>query len=163
MNETLCLTNQFLIAMPNLADPNFHHAVTYVCEHTPEGAMGFIINRPVGLTLEHVLEQMDIEQTQTDLLDVPILYGGPLQPERGFVIHRPATLWRSTLVLEDLAITTSQDVLDAIAAGDGPEDVVIALGYAGWASDQLEAELAENSWLNCKASHDIIFKTPLAE
>ena len=154
------LTGQFLIAMPNLADPNFFHTVTYMCEHTPAGAMGLVINRPTELTLGELAEQLNIEVTEADTLHIPIFQGGPVQTDRGFVLHQPVGEWDNSLqIAPNVALTMSQDILEAIAQGVGPEKYLIMLGYAGWGEGQLEEELAANAWLNGPADMTIIFDT----
>jgi len=156
------LTNHFLIAMPQLDDPNFHHTTTYICEHNENGAMGLIINRPLDLNLDDVLEQMNIDIEDDSLGNVPVYNGGPVQAERGFILHQPATLWESTVIIaDDLAVTTSKDMLGAIAAGNQPKHFLITLGYAGWGAGQLEAEIADNAWLNGPADPSIIFNEPV--
>lgn len=162
MLETTYLTNNFLIAMPNLADSNFLKTVTYICIHNEEGAMGIVINRPMNINLGDVLEQMDIETENPGSIRLPIFNGGPVQQERGFVLHQPETqTWDAMLtVSEELNITTSRDIISAIANDKGPNEVLIALGYAGWGAGQLEQEMADNVWLNTPADNGIIFKTP---
>jgi len=160
----LQLSNQYLIAMPQMADPNFHHTTTYLCEHNDDGAMGMIINRPLDLSLAEVLTQIDITVTEPSLAAMPVYYGGPVQEERGFVLHQPATHWESTVVVSDtLAITTSKDILIKIAEGAGPPQYLVTLGYAGWGPGQLEAELADNAWLNGPADTAIMFNTPIED
>ena len=155
------LTNQFLLAMPTLADPNFHRTVTYLCAHNSEGAMGIVINRPLELNLGEVLGHMDIESSDPNVNQMRVVQGGPVQTERGFVIHRPAGKWDTVLPVGDnIAVATSRDILAAIARGDGPENAIVALGYAGWGAGQLERELGENAWLNGPAATSIIFDTP---
>lgn len=155
------LTNQFLIAMPTLRDPNFHRTVTYLCAHNQDGAMGIIINRPLGLGLGEILKHMDMEVRDPAVNYMRVFYGGPIQPERGFVIHRPSGKWESMLpVGDDVAIATSRDILAAIAAGTGPANAIVALGYAGWAAGQLEKEMAENVWLSVPIDSHIIFEVP---
>jgi len=162
MNQATTLSNQFLIAMPQLDDPNFHHTTTYICEHNEEGAMGLVINRPLELNIADVLEQMEIEVEDPELANVPIFHGGPVQEERGFVLHRPAMSWESTVVItEQLAITTSKDILVEIASGNGPAQYLITLGYAGWGAGQLEHELAENAWLTGPADLSVLFDEPV--
>ncbi len=155
------LTNHFLIAMPSLADANFHRTVTLMCAHNNDGAMGIVINRPLELKLSTVLTDLDIE-VQSDAVDeIPIMEGGPVQRERGFVIHEPAGEWQTTLrVGEHLGIATSRDILDSFACGQGPQRALIALGYAGWGAGQLEREVLDNSWLSGPADSDIIFNIP---
>ena len=158
------LTNHFLIAMPKLADPNFSHTVTYMCEHNSEGAMGLVINRPTELTLADVVEQMDMEIGDPDLADTPIYQGGPVQLERGFVLHSPLGEWDNSMeITPDLALTMSQDIIEAIADGMGPNKYLIMLGYAGWGEGQLEDELAANAWLNGPADNSILFQTAIED
>lgn len=154
------LENQFLVAMPNVVAGEFDHSVTLLCDHNEDGAMGLVINRPTDLDLRDMLNHMDIE---CDALNAPesIFWGGPVQPERGFVLHRPAGQWESTLrVNSEVAVTTSKDILEAIGRGEGPAEYLITLGYAGWGGGQLEDEILANSWLNTPANSDIIFVTP---
>lgn len=155
------LTNQFLIAMPNLADPNFYRTVTFLCAHNNEGAMGIVINRPLSLSLGEILGHMEIPLGDSQVHTMPVCQGGPVQKERGFVIHRPPGAWDAVLpVGDDVAVATSRDILTAIARGEGPDEVVVALGYAGWGAGQLERELADNAWLSVPASTDILFQAP---
>lgn len=155
------LRNQFLIAMPTLQDPNFFHGVTYLCEHNEEGAMGIMINRPLDFGLGEVLTQIEIDTDNERIAQQPVFLGGPVQCERGFVIHRPHGDWEATLkITDEIGVTSSRDILEAIAAGSGPQDTLVALGYAGWAAGQLENELAENAWLSAPADPRIVFETP---
>ncbi|HFE49116.1 MAG TPA: YqgE/AlgH family protein [Chromatiaceae bacterium] len=161
MSVATDLTNHFLIAMPSLADPNFSRTVTYICEHTEEGAMGIVINRMTDLQLADILEQMDIEDIRPEAAEIPIYNGGPVQGERGFVLHTGEKRWDSTLPIADgISITTSRDILEAMAHGEGPSEFMLALGYAGWMASQLEAELADNAWLSGPADKQILFSTP---
>ncbi len=155
------LSNHFLIAMPALSDPNFHHTATYICDHNDEGALGLVINRPTDLQLGEILEHMDIEAVAGDITAQPVYLGGPVQNDRGFVLHQPVGNWEATLkVTEDTGITSSRDILEAIARGEGPEKIFITLGYAGWGAGQLEQELAANAWLSGPADSRIVFDTP---
>ena len=155
------LTNQFLIAMPTLADPNFHRTVTYLCAHNEDGAMGIVINRPLDLNLGEVLGHMDLHSSISEITDRPVLQGGPVQCERGFVIHEPLGDWDSVLRVSDqVGIATSRDIIAAVARGEGPERAVIALGYAGWGAGQLEQEVLDNAWLSGPVDTDIIFDVP---
>lgn len=156
------LTDHFLIAMPGLADDNFNQSVTYICEHDENGTFGIVINRESSVTLDDVMQQMSIPY-RVDSADANLVYsGGPVQSNRGFILHRPTGNWDSSLVINnDVALTTSRDILEAIADNRGPADTIIALGYAGWAPGQLEQELAANAWLSCPADQQIIFNTPL--
>ena len=158
------LTNQFLIAMPNMGDPNFDHTVTLICEHNGDGALGLVINRPTGMHLGDILAQMNLEARDPGTAGIAILHGGPVQPERGFVIHDPGGEWGSTLTISDWAqVTTSRDVLEAMAAGSGPGSALVALGYAGWGAGQLEGEMAANAWLTVPASRELIFDVPFED
>lgn len=155
------LINQFLIAMPMLQDPNFFHGVTLMCEHTDEGAMGIMINRPLDINLGEVLAQMNIATDRDEVARQPIFLGGPVQCERGFVIHKPHGEWEATLkITAEIGVTSSRDILEAIAAGRGPERSLVALGYAGWGPGQLEREMSENAWLSVPADDRIVFDTP---
>lgn len=160
MTENVSLANQFLIAMPALADPNFFHSVTFIFEHNDNGALGIIINRPLDITLADVLQHMSMDAVHPDVTTMPVFFGGPVQQERGFVIHQPIGTWDSSLKITDnTAVTTSQDVLEAMAKGTGPAKIFVALGYAGWGPGQLERELAENAWLSGPADPSILFET----
>ena len=155
------LKHHFLIAMPHMRDENFAQTLTYLVEHNAEGAMGLVINRPSGLSLADVIEQLDPElQALSACQDLPIFSGGPVQTERGFVLHPSGPQFQATLELGPLGLSTSQDVLFAIAQGHGPSQHLIALGYAGWEAGQLEAELAANAWLTCPADPHILFDMP---
>lgn len=157
--HSIDLTDHFLIAMPSLEDPNFFHSVTYVCEHTNDGAMGIIINQPTPLSLQALLAHMDIDAARA--VDLPVYQGGPIQQERGFILHRADHSWTSTLRVSDaFAITTSRDILEALARGEGPSDCLVALGYAGWGAGQLEREISDNAWLTCPADADVVFRQP---
>ena len=154
------LKHHFLIAMPHMADPNFAQTVTYLVEHNEQGAMGLVINRPSGLNLADVMEQLRPDDTPPALCQgLAILSGGPVQTDRGFVLHPSGLSFQATLELGELALSTSQDVLFAIADGQGPEKSLITLGYAGWDAGQREAELADNAWLTCPADPAILFDT----
>jgi len=161
MVDTSFLTNHFLIAMPSLEDPNFARTVTYICEHNEDGAMGIVINKPLDLHLGDVLSHMDLKPKGEQVAQQSVVLGGPVQRERGFVLHQPATDWEATLqITDEIGVTTSRDILAAIAAGDGPEYSLIALGYAGWAPGQLEQEMADNAWLSGPADNEILFELP---
>lgn len=163
MSDVVSLRNHFLIAMPQLGDPNFFRTVTFICEHSSEGAMGIVINRPVDLSLHDIFQQMNIEAEPKRFDHVTVHLGGPVQSNRGFVLHEPLGNWESTLPVTDtLGISTSRDVLDAIAKGQGPSHYLLALGYAGWGAGQLEQEMAHNAWLSGPASSEVLFETPIA-
>lgn len=158
------LSKQFLIAMPGLQDPNFSHTVTFLCEHNPQGAMGLLINRLTPMNLGDLAGQLGIDLDEPDTARIPIYRGGPVQPEQGFVLHTPQGEWDNTLELgSDLALTVSQDIIEAISHGLGPEKFIITLGYAGWGAGQLEEEIAANSWLNGPADNRVIFDVPQDE
>lgn len=164
MNEEIFFNNHFLIAMPSLLDPHFKQTVTYICEHNERGAIGININQPLTLSLADVFESIGVKATDEKNKKAPVLNGGPVQPERGFVIHPPCGEWRSSLILaHDIVVTTSRDILAALAKGEGPDEFVVALGYAGWGPNQLEEEVKQNAWLNCKATSDILFHTPFTK
>lgn len=166
-SDILSLTNQLLIAMPSLNDPNFEQSVTYICEHNSEGAMGVVVNRPTNLSFSDLCEQLEIEITDTDMTNQPIFEGGPVEVDRGFILHTPLGEWESTIaVTKDIGLTMSQDIIEAIANGYSsdnkpPKHFIITLGYAGWSEDQIEYEIAENVWLNVLSSDDILFHTPI--
>ena len=167
MSDLFSLTNHFIIAMPTLNDPNFEKSVSYICEHNIEGAMGIVINRPTDLTFTELCEQLDIEVTDTDTASYPIFEGGPVEMDRGFILHTPIGEWESTLeVTKDIGLTMSQDIIEAIANGyssdsNPPKHFIIALGYAGWSEDQIEDEIAANAWLNVPATDKILFHTAI--
>ena len=159
------LTNQFLIAMPGMADDNFAGAVVYLCEHTEKGALGLVINKPIDIKLKNLFEKVELTLERDDLADAPVYYGGPVQTERGFVLHekQPAdsAAYNSTLAIPGgLEMTTSKDVLEALSNGNGPKRVLVTLGYSGWGAGQLEDELSRNGWLNVGAAPEVIFDTP---
>ena len=164
MHEPSSLSNQFLIAMPSLRDPNFARSVALVCQHGDDGAMGIMINRLSDYRLGDVLTQMNVRSELAQVLDAPVLIGGPVQPERGFVLHTPHGGWDSSFRISDqISVTTSRDILLAIAAGNGPRHAVVALGYAGWSPGQLEHELCENHGLTAPGSEQVLFETPLED
>jgi putative transcriptional regulator len=156
------LTSQLLIALPTLADSPFARSVTLICQHDDEGAMGVVVNRPAEYTLGEVFEQMGISSQDASLCARPVLAGGPVHPERGFVLHDGGRQWDSSLAIANgLSVTTSRDILEAVARGEGPQHVAVALGCAGWGAGQLERELVENSWLTAPSDDDILFAVPL--
>jgi putative transcriptional regulator len=158
------LKAHFLIAMPAMGDPNFNETVTYLCKHDEEGALGIVINRPTDMLLDEVFRQLSLEPVDRRLADQPVLAGGPLRRDRGFVLHRGTADYESTLDTGDgVHLTVSQDILSALASGTGPEPVIVALGYAEWGSGQLEAELAANAWLSVPADQSVLFETPYDE
>lgn len=160
MAKSEFLTNQFLIAMPNLLDPNFFHSVTYICQHNENGAMGIVINQPVAMTIAELIGQIGMETETSKQLDHLVFRGGPVEMERGFVLHQPLGEWESTLaVTDEIGISTSNDIVQSIAHGKGPNKYLVALGYAGWGAGQLEQEIVANAWLSGPATSSIIFDT----
>ncbi len=172
-SASINLTHHFLIAMPGLEDETFSKSVVYMCEHNTKGAMGLIINKPGAISLRHLFDKVELPLRRDDLMQSPVLHGGPMQTERGFVLHDPMVLdnkdkdeavYASTLsVPGGLAMTTSRDVLEALSNGSGPRRVLVTLGYASWGEGQLESEIGENSWLTVEADPSIIFDTPLEQ
>lgn len=167
------LTNHFLIAMPGLQDPLFEHSVVYLCEHSPRGALGLVINKPCDIDLKGLFDKVALPLTRPDLQNAPVFFGGPVQTERGFVLHEATfagdeqpehPVYASTMVIPGgLEMTTSRDVLEALSTGGGPRRVLVSLGYAAWGEGQLESEIGENSWLTVDADLAVIFDTPVAQ
>lgn len=152
-------THQFLLAMPGMADPNFSGAVIYIAEHSDKGALGLVINRTMELDLRSLFERIALPLAPGALAGEPVFFGGPVQTDRGFVLHRPLGSWHSTVaVAEDVGLTTSKDILEALAQGDGPDEWLVAVGYAGWAPGQLEEEILRNGWLTVCADLDVVFR-----
>ena len=162
--QSVNLTHHFLIAMPNMADPHFSKSLTYICEHNEKGALGVVLNHPIDLALSTLLEQVSIPIIDQRCAGIPIHYGGPVQTDRGFVLHGPGGTWQSTLTINPgIGLTTSKDILQAVARGDGPEQIFVTLGYAGWSAGQIESELAQNAWLTVPADNGVIFSLPCEE
>lgn len=161
VDTSVNLTHHFLIAMPAMDDPNFARSLIYLAEHNDEGALGVVINRPIDMTLTGLFERVDVPLSSEGFAEQPVYFGGPVQTDRGFVLHRPAGEWQSSLRVNDqIALTSSKDVLHSIGAAGQPTEVLISLGYAGWSAGQLEEELAQNAWLTVQAEPDIIFRRP---
>jgi putative transcriptional regulator len=161
VSESGYLTNQLLIAMPSMGDPNFSQTVALICDHSSQGALGVIVNKPLPMRMAEIFEQLDIQIAAGPLPRRQVLRGGPMQTDRGFVVHRAGGEWDSTLKVSDtLHVTTSRDILAAMARGQGPEDAVVALGYAGWDGGQLEAEIRANAWLSAPVDLGLIFDLP---
>ncbi|MCP3673909.1 MAG: YqgE/AlgH family protein [Gammaproteobacteria bacterium] len=161
MNEFPSLKDHFLIAMPNLYDPNFYQAVNYIIEHDAEGAMGMVINHPMDVDIAELLDQLNISTNENFMRNKKIMAGGPVQVDRGFIVHSPIGNWESSLQLnESVAVTTSIDILTAISKDEGPEKIEVILGYAGWGAGQLDQEILENIWLSVPANPEILFHTP---
>ena len=162
--SSINLTHHFLIAMPSMADPYFSKTLTYVCEHNDQGALGVVVNRPIDMTLQALFERLSLTLKHKDLSDTPIYFGGPVQTDRGFVLHEPAGNWQATLRVRDaIGLTTSKDILEAVGRGEGPQKLLVTLGYAGWSPGQLEHELTQNAWLTVEAKDAIIFDLPSEE
>ena len=161
------LTNQFLIAMPGMGDDTFSGAVIYLCEHTEQGALGLVINKPIDIKLKNLFEKVELPLEIESLAEQPVYFGGPVQTERGFVLHDrnpDAAPYSSTLSIPGgLEMTTSKDVLEALSNGHGPKRLLVTLGYTGWAAGQLEDELGRNGWLTVDATPEIIFDTPIEQ
>ncbi len=167
-SHSIDLTNQFLIAMPGMVDGNFAGTVVYLCEHNGNGALGLVINRPTDISLKNLFEKVDLSLNRDDLAVRPVFFGGPVQTERGFVLHEglgdEGGHYSSTLKISGgLEMTTSRDVLEALSHGAGPERVFITLGYSGWSAGQLEDEISRNGWLNVQADPELIFSTPVEQ
>ncbi len=164
MDQSSNLAGHFLIAMPGMGDPHFAHGVTLVCQHNEEGAVGLLVNRLSQVTLGEVLEQMDLACDQPEINMQPVLQGGPVQPERGFVLHGGEPSWEASYRIDEhWAITTSRDILAAVASGEGPRRIAVALGYAGWSAGQLDQEIRDNAWLTVRADDRIVFDTALEQ
>src|SRR6266705_3472175 len=158
------LTNHFLIAMPNMVDPYFARTLTFICEHNEQGALGVVVNRPIEMTLGALFERLSLPLASQILVKEPVYFGGPVQTDRGFVLHQPPGKWQSTLSVRDsMGLTTSKDILEAVGQGSGPDRMLVTLGYSGWAAGQLENEIKQNAWLTVEAEGAIIFDTPSEE
>jgi putative transcriptional regulator len=156
--QKMNLTRHFLIAMPAMADPHFAKSLTFICEHNDQGALGVVVNRPIEMNLHALLEQVSIPAEGDEFKAVAVHFGGPVQVDRGFVLHTPVGEWESTLAIgSEIGLTTSRDILQAVARGAGPRQILVTLGYAGWAPGQLEHELAQNAWLTVQATPEVIF------
>ena len=157
--QNVNLTDHFLIAMPAMADPYFAKSLTYVCDHSEQGALGVVINKPIEMNMKMLFDQIGIELKALEHAEEMVHFGGPVQMDRGFVLHRPVGEWQSSLkVNANVALTTSKDILEAVAEGRGPGQLLVSLGYAGWSAGQLEQELAQNAWLTVPARPEIIFE-----
>lgn len=161
------LTNHFLIAMPRMQDEVFGRSVVYMCEHSERGALGLVINKPSDIRVRHLFDKVELPLDRLDLAEQPVFKGGPVQTERGFVLHDPVgtteeSVYASTLTIPGgLEMTTSRDVLEAMSSGAGPRRVFVSLGYASWGQGQLESEITENSWLTVEAKPELIFDVPV--
>jgi putative transcriptional regulator len=172
-DPSINLTHHFLIAMPGMQDQQFARSVVYLCEHSPRGALGLVINKPSDIDLRHLFDKVELPLSRPDLVQAPVFQGGPVQTERGFVLHEAVlaegeaageSVYASTMTIPGgLEMTTSKDVLEALSTGAGPRKVLVSLGYSAWGEGQLESELAENSWLTVAADPAVIFDTPIEE
>ena len=167
IEDTISLAHQFLIAMPAMTDPSFSRSLTYICEHNEQGALGVIVNRPSDMELATLFERVSIplsEGPARELGAMPVYFGGPVQTDRGFVLHRPLGHWQSTLEVKDqIGLTSSRDILEEMGATGLPTDILVTLGYAGWSAGQLEWELSQNAWLTVAADPHILFGMPPGE
>ncbi len=160
----LNLANHFLIAMPSMLDPVFGGTVVYICEHNVNGALGVVINKPTNMTMEVLFERIELSLEMAPIASKAIMFGGPVQDDRGFVLHAPSGTYSSSLkVTEELAFTTSRDVLEEVASGLGPERLLVSVGYSGWSPGQLESEIARNGWLTVLADPIVIFDLPIED
>ncbi|ODN43096.1 YqgE/AlgH family protein [Piscirickettsia litoralis] len=160
----MILVDHFLVAMPHVEDPNFYQSVVYVCEHGEKGTMGIMINKPIGLTLGELLNYVDISCKSPKENQLEVVAGGPIQQESGFILHPTEEVWQTTLhINEHVAVTSSRDILEAIAMGKGPKHILPALGYCAWGTGQLEQEVLDNLWLCIPAATDLIFESPFQE
>ena len=165
--STMNLANHFLIAMPSMQDPVFGGAVVYICEHNDKGVLGVVINKPTDMTMEILFERIDLHIAaglHSGVVNEPIMFGGPVQDDRGFVLHTPGAAYSSSLtVTDEVAFTTSIDVLEAVANGEGPQRLLVSIGYAGWSPGQLEDEIGRNGWLTVGADAHVLFDLPIEE
>jgi putative transcriptional regulator len=162
--QSVNLTDHFLIAMPAMTDPYFSRTLVYIAEHNDQGALGVIVNRPIDMSLATLFEKIDLPLEAQGFADLPVFFGGPVQTDRGFVLHRPVGEWQSTLAInQHVGLTSSRDVLQAVAREGQPQDVMVTLGYSGWSAGQLEQELAQNAWLTVPAEARILFDLPYEE
>ncbi|NQY42911.1 MAG: YqgE/AlgH family protein [Legionellales bacterium] len=158
------LLDQIIVSMPSMQDSFFNRCIIYICEHTPEGAIGLILNKKMKTDIFSIFDQMKINYEKEKVKNFPVIIGGPLQPERGFILHNPCGNWKSSLQAnKEYIITTSKDILEAIAVGKGPDQALIILGYCGWDGEQLTQEILENSWVNCTANKELIFNIPIEQ
>ena len=163
-NLSVNLTHHFLVAMPTLVDQNFGGTVVYLAEHTEKGALGLVINRTMELNMRSLFERIELKLRDPELGAAPVHYGGPVQPDRGFVLHAPIGSWGHTInVFDEVGLTSSKDVLEAVARDEGPDRIMVALGYSQWGPGQLESELSRNSWLTVPADPAVIFDTPVEQ
>lgn len=165
--SSMSLSGQFLVCMktPNLDMGLFDQSVIFICEHHEQGSVGVMINRPTSFHLSYIFEQLGVEYQQSQFQELPLLFGGPMQPERGFVLHEPPGHWRSSLIIDpkDVTLTTSNDIIRAMAKNEGPDNVMITLGYSVWEPQKLEAEIMKDYWLVCPFNKELLYEVPHAE
>ncbi len=158
------LRGHFLVAMPGMSDPRFARSLIYVCEHTDQGAMGIVVNKPTDMSLASLFERVELANLDVELAGQPVLFGGPVQLDRAFVLHKPAKPWQSTMLISaEIALTSSKDILESIGSDAAPQSMLVALGYAGWVPGQLDAEILQNAWLTVPADDEILFDLPYEE
>ena len=162
--QSINFTDHFLIAMPAMEDPYFSKSLIYIAEHNAQGALGVIVNRPIDMNLAALFEKIDVPIKSAGIANLPVFFGGPVQTDRGFVLHRPVGKWQSTLAVnQSIGLTTSRDVLQAVAQDGEPHEIMVTLGYSGWGAGQLEHELGQNAWLTVPADPRVIFELPYEE
>jgi len=158
------LRGHFLVAMPGMSDPRFARSLIYVCEHSDQGAMGIVVNKPTDMSLASLFESVELANPDTELAGQPVLFGGPVQLDRAFVLHKPAKPWQATMKISDeIALTSSKDILESIGGETAPKSMLVALGYAGWVPGQLDSEILQNAWLSVPADDEILFELPYEE
>lgn len=159
------LRGHFLVAMPGMSDPRFARSLIYLCEHSDQGAMGIVINKPTDMTLASLFERVELDNNpDTELAGQPVLFGGPVQLDRAFVLHKPAKPWQATMKITDsIALTSSKDILESVGGETAPKSMLVALGYAGWVPGQLDNEILQNAWLSVPADDEILFDMPYEE
>lgn len=158
------LRGHFLVAMPGMTDPRFARSLIYLCEHSDQGAMGIVVNKPTDMTLGSLFERVELANPDAELAGQPVLFGGPMQLDRAFVLHKPAKPWQSTMkITGDIALTSSKDILESVGSDTAPASILVALGYAGWVPGQLDDEMLQNAWLSVPADDEILFDLPYEE
>lgn len=158
------LRGHFLVAMPGMSDPRFARSLIYLCEHSDQGAMGIVVNKPTDMSLASLFERVELANPDAELAGQPVLFGGPVQLDRAFILHKPAKPWQATMKISDeIALTSSKDILESIGSDAAPKSMLVALGYAGWVPGQLDSEILQNAWLSVPADDEILFELPYEE
>ena len=158
------LRGHFLVAMPGMSDPRFARSLIYLCEHSDQGAMGIVVNKPTDMSLASLFERIELANPDAELAGQPVLFGGPVQLDRAFVLHKPAKPWQATMkITGEIALTSSKDILESIGSETAPKSMLVALGYAGWVPGQLDSEILQNAWLSVPADDEILFELPYEE